>query len=170
MEDSRRKPNRLTDYDYSSAGAYFITVCTREHKCLFWEDVGASIARPKEIRLSAFGKIVAQAICEIPKHYPAVQVDNYTVMPNHIHLLLRIDTDPDGRRIPAPTVSRVVQQMKGVITKQVGRPIWQKLFHDHVVRNDRDYQRIWKYIAGNPYRWKEDCFFVRDEAANEEME
>lgn len=166
MEEHRRKQHRLVGYDYSAAGAYFVTVCTKDHKCLFWEGVGASIARPTSVRLSEYGKIVSQAIQDIPAHYPWVCVDHYTVMPNHIHILLQIQTDLDGRPMVAPTVSRVVQQMKGVVTKRIGRSVWQKLFHDHVIRNERDYQRIWQYIDGNPYRWKEDCFFVQEDASD----
>lgn len=167
MEQPRRKPNRLKDYDYSTAGAYFITICTKDRKSLLWEDVGASIARPAAVRLSPCGHIVDQAIRQIPAHYPAVLLENYTVMPNHIHLLLRIDTDPDGRALDAPTISQVIQQMKGIVTKRIGWPIWQKLFHDHVIRNERDYLKIWEYIEYDPIRWKEDCFFI-DEGTDEQ--
>ena len=59
----------------------------------------------------------------------------------------------------APTISIVVQQLKGVITKQIGQPIWQKLFHDHVIRNRQDYLKIWEYIDNNPAKWEEDCFY-----------
>ena len=62
----------------------------------------------------------------------------------------------------APTVSSLVQQFKGVVTKQIGVSIWQKLFHDHIIRNDRDYARIWTYIDNNPMRWEEDCFYNHD--------
>ena len=160
MDHPKRRPNRLTNYDYSAAGAYFITICTRDRKCLLWQTVGASIARPDAVQLSRYGQIVDQAIRQIPEHYPVIRLDNYTVMPNHVHLLLRIDTDPDGRAMLAPTISRVVQQMKGIVTKQIGISIWQKLFHDHVVRGERDYLKIWEYIDQNPVRWKEDCFYV----------
>lgn len=81
-------------------------------------------------------------------------------MPNHIHLLLRIESDEDGRPMAAPTVSTVIQQMKGYVTKQIGRPIWQKLFHDHVIRNEKGYQMIWNYIEENPMRWRDDCFYA----------
>ena len=118
--------------------------------------VGASIARPQ---LSQYGLVVQKAICEIPKHYPAISIDHYVVMPNHIHLLLHICTDADGRAMLAPTISHVVQQMKGIVTKQVGYSIWQKLFHDHVIRGEADYLKIWEYIENNPARWKEDCFY-----------
>jgi REP element-mobilizing transposase RayT len=86
-------------------------------------------------------------------------VDHYTVMPNHIHLLLQINTDENGRAMLAPTISIVVQQLKGVVSKQVGQSIWQKLFHDHVIRGEKDYLKIRQYIDNNPALWKEDCFY-----------
>ena len=60
----------------------------------------------------------------------------------------------------APTISRIVQQIKGVVTKQIGYSIWQKLFHDHVIRGENDYLKIWQYIDDNPAKWEEDCFYV----------
>ncbi len=156
METPKRKPNRLPNFDYSAPGAYFITICTKDRRNLFWTDVGASIARPQ---LTLWGDIAAKSICDIPKHYPAVSVDHYVVMPNHIHLLLQINTDTDGRAMLAPTVSHVVQQLKGVITKQIGQSVWQKLFHDHIIRSETDYLKIWEYIENNPAKWEEDCFY-----------
>lgn len=60
----------------------------------------------------------------------------------------------------APTVSRIVQQMKGIVTKQVGAPIWQKLYYDHVIRNQHDYEQIWKYIDDNPLKWELDKYYM----------
>lgn len=160
MELHQRKPNRLPNFDYSTPGAYFITICTKDHKCLFWENVGASIARPQKPKLSDWGNIVAVAIRKIPTCYPAVSVDHYVVMPNHIHLLLQINTDEDGRAMPAPRISTIVQQLKGIVTKQIGSSVWQKLFHDHIIRGKQDYLKIWEYIDNNPLRWEEDCFYV----------
>ena len=88
--------------------------------------------------LSQYGKIVEEAIEKISTIYPAITVDNYVVMPNHIHLLLQIHSDSSGRAMLAPTISKVVQQMKGFVTKQIGKSIWQKLFHDHVIRDEVD--------------------------------
>ena len=62
----------------------------------------------------------------------------------------------------APTISRVVQQLKGIVTKQIGVSIWQKLFHDHVIRGEQDYLKIWEYIYSNPARWKDDCFYQEE--------
>lgn len=160
MELPKRKPNRLKGYDYRTPNAYFITLCTAQRKNLFWQTVGASIARPEDVTLSQYGKIADAAIQNIPERYPAITLDHYVVMPNHIHLLLQIQSDEHGRAMPSPTISTVIQQLKGIITKQIGHPIWQKLFHDHVIRNDQDYLKIWNYIDSNPAKWTEDCFYT----------
>ena len=60
----------------------------------------------------------------------------------------------------APTVSNVIAQLKGAVTKKIGHPIWQKSFHDHVIRNQKDYEMIWNYMDGNPMKWEEDCFYT----------
>ena len=103
MELPKRKQNRLTEYDYSTPNAYFITVCTNNRKNLFWEDVGAILDRPENIPLTDLGMTVKQVIHDIPKHYPAITVDYSVIMPNHIHLLLQINTVINGRSMIAPT-------------------------------------------------------------------
>mgnify|MGYP000764389331 FL=1 len=168
MRKPKRKGNRLTDYDYSRNGAYFITICTQGRQQILWEsdtfteddNVGASIARPQRApTLSKTGKVVEQCIWEIPAHYPHISVEKYAVMPNHIHLLLLIQREPDGRPMVAPTVSTVMQQFKGIVSKQLSRSIWQKSFHDHIVRTEHGYAQIWQYIDTNPQLWHKDCFY-----------
>lgn len=156
----QRKPTRLKDYDYSTLGAYFVTVCTKNRVNYFWHNVGASIARPQDIPLNENGKIVDKAINNIPKIYNNITVDRYVVMPNHIHLLLQIHSDENGRPMVAPTIKRVIQQMKGYVTKQIGKPIWQKLFNDHIIRGEQDYREIWEYIENNPIKWVDDEFYI----------
>lgn len=153
----KRKPNRLRDFDYSSCGAYFITICTKERRNYFWNTVGATIGRPQDVPLTSYGKIVNDAINNIPKSYPQISVDCYAIMPNHIHLILQIySEDKIGRPMVAPTISRVVGQLKGYVTKQIKEAVWQKSFHDHVIRNRDDYQEISRYIYENPSNWKTD--------------
>ena len=147
----KRKRNRLENYSYSSCGAYFLTICTVERRNYFWENVGATIGRPSGIKLSTYGEIVDDAINNIPKIYPAILVDRYIIMPDHIHILLQIKEKENGRPMVAPTVSRVVQQMKGHVTKQIGKSIWQKLFFDHIIRDSQDYEKHLKYICENPF-------------------
>ena len=151
-----RKRNRLEHYDYSSAGAYFLTICTKERKNYFWESVGATIGRPQDVPLSPYGKVVDEAIKNIPLIYPSIAVEHYVIMPDHVHLLLLYH----GRAMLAPTISRLVQQMKGYVTKQIGKPIWQKLFYDHVIRTREDFAEHMRYIEDNPLKWQQDGPFL----------
>lgn len=160
MDIPIRKQNRLTEYDYSTPNAYFITICTDNRRNLFWTDVGAIIDCHKNVPLSNHGIIVRRSIVDIPKYYPAISVDHYVIMPNHVHLLLQIHSDSNGRSMIAPTISTVVRLMKGTVSKQAGFTVWQKGFYDHVIRNDSDYQQIWNYIEGNPSKWAEDKLYT----------
>ena len=148
----KRKKIRLKEYDYSSAGAYFITVCVKDRRRIFWDFVGADIIRPKNINLSKYGLIVEKAIRNIPDHYENVSVDKFSIMPDHIHLLI---SSTDGRMISAPTMSRVIGQMKRWVTKESKISFWQKSYFDHIIRNENDYTEIWEYIEHNPRVWIE---------------
>ena len=165
MELHQRKKNRLQGYNYSRAGCYFITVCANERAEFFWEasamhSVGADIIRPFSPMLSQYGCFVETAIQNIPKHYTGVMVDKYVIMPNHIHMILSLPVK-SGRMISAPTkaIPTIVGQMKRVVSKKAGFPIWQKGYHDHIIRNEADYRRIWEYIDTNPAKWREDCYY-----------
>jgi len=144
----KRKPIRMEHHDYSTPGAYFITVCINGRNPLLW-DMGAAISRPK---LSGIGLVVETAIIQIPEHYPMISIDKYCVMPDHIHMLLSINTDKDGRQIAAPTVSTVVGHMKRWVSIQLGYSIWQKSFIDRVIRNQKAYRAVWEYIENNPFK------------------
>ena len=156
-----RKRGRLPEFDYSVAGYYFITICTKDKRKLLCDfDVGARSAH-----LSEVGKTVERAIKQIGERYQAVEVNKYVIMPNHIHMILVIQSsvEDNGRAmqtVRAPTISTVVNQFKGFVTKQVGFSIWQKSFYDHVIRNEDDYLGIWRYIDDNPAKWAEDKYYV----------
>lgn len=152
-EFPNRRQNRIEHYDYASPGVYFVTLCTADRAKILWESVGADTIRPQEISLSAVGKIAEQSILQTPTHYDGVFVDKYCIMPDHIHLLLRIEAE-NGRMISAPTVSAVVGSMKRWVSKTLGRSVWQKSFYDHVVRNRQDYEEIWRYIDENPLKYR----------------
>ena len=160
MELPKRKQNRLTEYDYSTPNAYFITICTENRRNLFWKDIGTVIDRPENVPLTNLGIIVRQSVMNIPKHYPTISVDRFVVMPNHVHLLLQIHTNTDGRPMAAPTISTGINQFKGIVSKKAGFSVWQKGFHDHVIRNEKDYLEIWNYIDGNPSKWAEDTLYT----------
>ena len=150
---SKRKPIRIEDYDYSTPGAYFITVCTANREKIFWSVRRGELRSPANVTFSEIGIIADHEIQKLNSVYDAVRVDKYCIMPDHIHFILSINADKDGRTQFAPTISRVIKQFKGSVTKQVGRPIWQKSFYDHGIRNQQDYDEIWEYIENNPLKY-----------------
>jgi len=144
-----RKPNRLKDYDYSQSGAYFVTICTKDHKHLFGKiTVGASVLARPNIELSSLGRLVNSAI----EHYNTNAInfvfDRCAIMPNHLHAIIIIH-DAAGERGRSP-LRNIVRNLKGYVTKQAGKTSWQKSFHDHINRNEADYLRIAQYIENNP--------------------
>lgn len=163
-----RKNPRLQNYDYSENGAYFITICTHDRKPLLSRIVDI----PNELpvcSLSTYGRIIDSVIKSLSTRF-SVKIEKYVIMPNHIHLLILLD-DPDrvrairesplrGRSI----ISKVIGYLKMNASKQIhqmGYPdeVWQRSFHDHIIRNQRDFEKIWMYIEDNPRRWEEDCFY-----------
>lgn len=163
-----RKNIRLPEYDYSLPGAYFVTICTEKKRCiLWWEPVAAhSVRHGNPPILSEAGNVIENAILQIPASYPGIAVEKFIVMPNHVHLLLTFGAgekvNGDGRTLCAPTLGRVIKQLKGSVTKRLGKTIWQKSYYDHIVRNEEDFLRIWQYIDTNPARWAEDVYYVSE--------
>ena len=107
--------------------------------------------------MSPMGEIAAQCLREIESHFEGVQLDKWVVMPNHIHAIVVL---------PGKTakLSTIVGQYKAAATRKIHEvvpdaKVWQNSFHDHVIRNQADYERIWTYIEGNPGRWEDDCFY-----------
>ena len=154
MELPERKPNRLTEYDYSTNGAYFVTICTHNRMKILSAIVGDGFPVPKP-----YGMIAEEFIRQIPVKYPTVMVDKYVIMPDHLHFLLRIDAD-DGTGNPSPTLGNVIGWYKYQVTKQInlranhnGEKIFQRSYYDHVIRNQQDYDEIWEYIENNPRKW-----------------
>ena len=153
MDKPVRKPTRIPNYDYSKDNYYFVTICTYEKKCIF--------GTVREI--GRYGKIAADSIDTLSSHYSNVSIDKYVVMPNHIHMIVVI-----GCKIEIsdnPTLSQIIGAYKSEVTRLIhqsapNEQIWQRSFHDHVIRNQRDYDRIWNYIHTNPMRWDKDCFYV----------
>lgn len=164
MDLPKRKLNRLKDYDYSQNGAYFVTICTKDKKCLFGNIVGATCGRPIQptINLSSYGTIVNDEFNKIHSLYEsAVTIDKYVIMPNHVHFIISLQSDICGRPQVAPTISRVINQFKGSISKQAGFSLWQKSFYDHIIRNESEYLKIWEYIDTNPLKWEQDEYYAK---------
>ena len=151
-----RKPNRLQGYDYSQNGAYFVTICTKYKRCMFGKIQDE--ADEPTMRLNETGLAVERIVNTIPLHYPTVELSDYCVMPNHVHLLLSFGVSPQN-----PSLSSLINQFKGTVTKTLGVPVWQKGFHDHIVRDLAEFRQIGEYIEHNAAKWRLDKHFVEDE-------
>ena len=140
-----KKRRRLKDFDYSSNGAYFITFCTFDKVNQFWTEDG--FTNLQDITLSSFGKIMQTAIENIPSIYPNVSVDQYVIMPNHVHILFT--------PLPGQTASSLLRQWKGVSAHELNTlrkthgVVWQKESWDTLVRGPRHFQNILTYIHAN---------------------
>jgi len=175
----RRRTIRLPAYDYSSPGAYFVTIRVQGGECLLGDVIGETM------NLSIFGQIAWRAWKRLPSHFPNLVLDAWTVMPNHMHGLLlitaRCDPAASGHlevaspgaglnaasrppRAPAPgSLGVIVGNLKSVSARRInqlrktpGQAVWQRNYWEHIVRDDESLRRIREYIQTNPARWAED--------------
>lgn len=168
-----RKPLRLKNYDYSSQGSYYITICTKNRKNLFWQNGVPSSRRDNPcgcpLEYSHLGIIADRTIPIIENKYSVV-IDKYVIMPNHIHMLIQFPKWAGAS--PAPTLSQVIGAYKSLVANQwlqvckdnqtkMGA-IWQRSFFEEIIRNESHYLHVWNYIDTNPYRWSEDEYFLED--------
>lgn len=161
---SSRKPTRLRNFDYSTPGSYFITICTQSREKLLSEVVGDGLPIPP--MLTHPGVLVDESIRQIKERYASITVDNYIIMPNHIHLLLSVESSDDADNSKV-AVDSVIGWLKYDITKKIneffrtpGQKRFQRSFHDHIIRDINDYERINEYIEYNYLKWSKDCFYV----------
>lgn len=156
MDLPKRKQIRLKDYDYSQNGAYFVSICT-QNRCEILSDIcrGGALLRP-------IGMIAEIEIHKVTERFH-ILIDKYVIMPNHVHLIIVIER---AEQSPAPTIGDIVCTFKSITTKTanrqdnaLGRKICQRSYHDHIIRNEQEYQKIWQYIDTNPLKWEEDCFY-----------
>jgi len=159
-----RRKTRLPEYDYNTPGAYFLTICTDSRRCILSRIVGTGVLDGPKIELLPAGKTAAKYIHQLNDFYDNLSVDSYVIMPNHIHILLRVLEGPS--RTPVPTlqnsvVSRFVSTFKRFCNKEYGENIWQARSYDHVIRDLADYDTHLQYIYENPFGWQKDEFYVK---------
>ena len=161
----QRRSLRLNDYDYHQAGGYFVTVCTYRRENLFGE------IREGVMRLNQYGEVAHKYFEAIPQHFDNAAVDEFVVMPNHVHGVIFL-SDVGARHAVPPTRSQrfghsvvgslatIVRSFKSIVSKRIndsrktpGEPVWQRNYYEHVIRNERSLQRIREYIVNNPQRW-----------------
>ena len=162
-ELKQRKTPRLQGFDYNKVGAYFITICTNDRRCILSHIVGTGVLDCPKLELTRYGTIADKYINQLNDFYDYISVDDYVIMPNHIHILLFIK--PNGQSgTPVPTrvnransvFSKFVSTFKRFCNKEYGENIWQARTNDHIIRNQEDYEKHLKYIHENPIRWQFD--------------
>ena len=166
MDLPQRKPNRLPHFDYNTPGAYFLTICGAGKKCLLSNIVGGGALDAPNTQLTQLGRIVQRYILS-GNRILGVKIDKYVIMPNHIHMILMVDDTASNKatKLSSPTnavIPHFVSTFKRFCHKEIGRTIFQRSYHDHVIRGEADYKKIWEYIDTNPARWQEDCFYEED--------
>jgi len=149
-----RRSIRLSGYDYTQAGLYFVTICAQGRECLFGQ-VADGAFQP-----NAYGLIVAECLDALPRHFGYVSLDTSVVMPNHLHAIVMLGDAPAEE---APTLGRVVAYLKYESTKRInnlrGTPplrVWQRNYYEHIIRGTAALSRIREYIVNNPRRWQQD--------------
>jgi len=158
MDYPQRKSPRLQDYDYTQSGAYFVTICgfQREH---FFGDI-----RDDRVYLSDIGQIAIDCLNSISSHFPNTIIDSSVVMPNHVHMIIIMDKPKTAEASAAlgqivgtykAAVSRLVNKRLGLLAPR----LWQDRYHDHIVRDENDLNRLRAYIEQNPSRWQADTFY-----------
>ena len=170
MELPYRKKNRLENYDYSQNGAYFITICTENRRSILCDIVGGGVLDAPKCDLRAYGVVIENRIREMNRVYSHIKTVKYVVMPNHVHLLVHIEREVTcgavgTSRTPSPTsalIPQYVSTLKRMCNKEIGVNIWQRSFHDRIIRSDAEYDMIWEYIDTNPLRWELDCFYTEE--------
>ena len=141
----RRRGMRLPAFDYSSPGAYFVTICAHEQRCVFGEIVNGGM------KSSRIGAVVTACWNEIPAHFPYVELDAFALMPNHLHGLLRfVQAVGVGHARPLQTV---IGSFKNAVSRRVSPGIWQRNYWERVVRTEKEASSIREYIEGNALRW-----------------
>jgi putative transposase len=161
-----RRSIRLKGYDYSQAGAYFVTICIKGGQCLLGHVVDGVM------QLNELGEIVQACWDDLPSHYPNVILDAFGIMPNHVHGIIVIDDVGAGlvgagvgagfkpaptKRHGLPEIMRAFKTFSArrinVMRDQVGTPLWQRNYYEHIIRNERALNAIREYIINNPANW-----------------
>ena len=159
----------MKGYDYSSPGAYFVTICTKNKANIFGDIVDGAMI------LNEFGEIVKKIWFDLPNHFTNVQLDEFIVMPNHVHMIIFIIDDdhrhrrglacqtPTKRTFGKPisgSLPTIIGSFKSAVTKRINRmrkmpgfPVWQRNYYEHIIRDEDELNAIRQYIIDNPQNW-----------------
>jgi REP element-mobilizing transposase RayT len=170
-----RRSIRLQGYNYSQAGAYFVTIVAWQREILFGEILNGETPQGGDVVLNDFGKIIQEEWEQTAVIRPNVELGEYVVMPNHFHGILVFTNDdaytvgatrrvaPTKTKLQSGSLGAVIGQFKSIVTKRINRlrgvegvPVWQRNYYEHIIRNESEMDRISRYIESNPMRWADD--------------
>ena len=164
-EYRQRKSPRLAGYDYATEGAYFVTICVQQRLALLGT-VQQGVMHP-----SPAGEMVSAWWAQLPGKYPDVTIDCEIVMPNHTHAVVILNHADMGANLPHISLPDALRWFKTMTTNAYMRGVkaqgwqrfdgklWQRSYHDHIIRDERGYHTICNYILTNPARWQQDTFY-----------
>ncbi|EAT58672.1 transposase [Chlorobium ferrooxidans] len=174
-QNLHRRSIRLSGYDYSRSGAYFITICTHNRFSLFGQITDG------EMHLNDSGRMIERCWNEIPVHFPHVELDAFVVMPNHVHGIVAIADSPNPPRKPpitpiqpsgtSKTIGSIVRGFKIGVTTWMRQntnvhDVWQRNYWERIIRNEPELNRIREYILNNPVNWDSDSLYVVNPQCN----
>ena len=165
-----RQSIRLQGYDYSQAGASFVTVVTHQRDCLFGKIENG------EMILNELGKIADECWRATPEHFPFVELGMHVIMPNHMHGMIMISVigrgaamlrpyDDDGNphkiNVKPKSLGAIIRSYKSAVSYRINKEhnatgIWQRNYYEHIIRNEHEMDNIWRYIESNPAQWDDD--------------
>ena len=160
-----RHTTRLQGYDYNTPGTYFLTICVEHRKCLLSRIVGTGVLDGPKIELLPYGQIAAKHLRELNHFSDEICIESYVIMPNHIHILVRVLDGPSRTPVPTAqnsTISRFVSTFKRFCNREYGKNIWQARSYDHIIRDQADFDQHLQYIYENPFGWQKDELFASE--------
>ncbi|MFM7450600.1 MAG: transposase [Leptolyngbyaceae cyanobacterium] len=150
-EKHHRRSIRLQGYDYSQLGFYFVTICTWQREHLLGDVINFNV------KLSRFGEAIQYNWRILPNKFKALEIDEFVIIPNHIHGILHITQDNQD------SLSEIVRNFKTSSARRVnqlrgtkGIPVWQRNYYEHIIRDQNSLEKIREYISNNPLVWKRD--------------
>ena len=153
----------MKNWNYNSNGAYSLTLCIQGRHELLGKIVGRGIPDAPFVELTEYGKNVIDAIEFMNGRNSGIYIDKYAVMPNHVHLIVSINGLDGASGKPRPTnmaIPKLISSIKRYTNKQAGFNMWQDSYHDHIIRDETEYQRVWQYLDNNPEQWEQDEYNI----------
>ena len=150
-----RRSIRLKEWDYSRPGGYFVTICTNRREAMFGE------VRGKKMRLNRYGRIVQQSWKDLPAHYHNTHLDEFIIMPNHVHgIIVVTENTAVGNAMNRRPLSEIIRALKSFSARRInalrgitGVPVWQRNYYEHIIRTEEELRRVREYIESNPLKW-----------------